>query len=116
MSKHTLSQIENCLDFAHRSQSSLGSYASAVVDEAKYLETKIAPNVKKLLVKAHAKHLMAEAEAESEKRRRAIQERADLLASATVAQGKKKTSTVKLESLYELLYDHNGRSKAENLN
>ena len=72
LSKHTLTQIENCLDFVQRSKSALGSYASEIVGEAKYLETKIAPNVKKLLVKAHAKHLMAEAESEKEERKQAI--------------------------------------------
>ena len=63
-------------------------------------------------VKAHAKHLASEAENEAtEKKQAAIGD------SAANAQVKKKaTSSVQLDSLYDLLYDQNGKSKAQNLN
>ena len=64
LAKHTLQQIENCLDFAFRSESQLGGQAAYVKGRAGYLKDDIAVSVKKLLVKAHAKQLMCEAEEE----------------------------------------------------
>ena len=113
LSKHTLSQVENCVDFVQRSGNTLGSYAAEVKEEAKYLETQIASDCKKLLIKAHASHLMAEVEAEKSERKRAIQERAKALAKV---QGKKNASVSKITSLYDHLYDMNGCSKAQNMN
>ena len=39
------------------------------------MEQKIAADIKKLLVKAHARHLMAEVEEEAGERKKAIEER-----------------------------------------
>ena len=64
LSKHTLSQIENCLDFVSRSESSLGAYKDGIKQEANYLEKTIVENAKKLIVKAHAQYLLAQATAE----------------------------------------------------
>jgi len=73
LAKHTLSQIENCLDFVHRSSSSLGPYKDQVQVKADHLEKKIAHNAKKLAVKAHARYLAAEAESEmAEKKKQAV--------------------------------------------
>ena len=69
LSKHTLSQIENCLDFVSRSESALGAYKDSIKEEASYLEKTIIVNAKKLQVKAHAQHLLAEANSEQEERR-----------------------------------------------
>ena len=113
LSKHTLSQIENCLDFAQRSSSTLGAYQAKVQEQASYLEKKIAVNAKKLQIKAHAKFLAAEAEAETAEKTKAIQE---AMGGATTQAKKKATSSVQFDSLYDLLYDQNGRSKAKNLN
>ena len=63
-----------------RSKQGLGKYAATVTQEAQYLETRIAPSSKKLLVKAHAKYLTAQAEAEQKERKQAIEERAQALA------------------------------------
>ena len=49
LSKHTLSQIENCLDFANRSSSSsLGPYEAHIKMIAARLENEFAVNAKKL--------------------------------------------------------------------
>ena len=102
LSKHTLSQIENCLDFAQRSSSALGTYQAKVQEQATYLESKIAVNAKKLQIKAHAKYLAAEAETEAAERKQAVQE---AMGGAAVQAKKKTTSSVQLDSLYDLLYD-----------
>jgi len=57
------------LDFSYRSESSLGPNAAQVKVKATYLEQKIAVSAKKLLVKAHAKYLMAESENEAAERK-----------------------------------------------
>ena len=64
LSKHTLSQIENCVDFSQRSAQSLGSHAEMVEYRAKYLEKDIATKSKMVLVKTHARFLSAQAEQE----------------------------------------------------
>ena len=76
------------------------------------MEDKIAPSTKKILVKAHAKYLMSVGEAAVASKKEAIQEKD----SAAATQGKKGTSSVQLDSLYDLLYDQNGVSKSANLN
>ena len=58
---------------------------------------------------------MANAEAETEQRNKVIKEAAQANSTSATAQGKKKSS-VQLDSLYDLLYDQNGKSKASNLN
>ena len=116
LSKHTLSQIENCLDFANRSSSSsLGPYEAHVKKQAERLETEFAVNARKLQIKAHAKHLATEVENEAAEKRQAAQEA--MGDPSTTQQAKKKaTSSVQYDSLYDLLYDQNGKSKAQNLN
>ena len=69
------------------------------------------------MVKAHAQLLMAEAEAETAERMEAIRERNEALAKSQQAtQGRRVTTQVKMNSLYDLLYDESGRSKTQNLN
>ena len=49
LSKHTLQQVENCLDFANRSSTtSLGEYEAKIKQYAAHLEKEIAINAKKL--------------------------------------------------------------------
>ena len=60
---------------------------------------------------------MAEAEAETAERMEAIRERNEALAKSQQAtQGRRVTTQVKMNSLYDLLYDESGRSKTQNLN
>ena len=60
---------------------------------------------------------MAEAEAETAERMESIRERNEALAKSQQAtQGRRVTTQVKMNSLYDLLYDESGRSKTQNLN
>ena len=68
LSKHTTQQIENCIDFVQRSESALGVYKDGIIAEATYLNETIQKSTKKVMVKAHAQLLMAEAEAETAER------------------------------------------------
>lgn len=55
---------------------------------------------------------MAEAETETAERMEAIRERNEALAKSQQAtQGRRVTTQVKMNSLYDLLYDESGRSK-----
>ena len=55
---------------------------------------------------------MAEAESETAERMEAIRERNEALAkSQQSTQGRRVTTQVKMNSLYDLLYDESGRSK-----
>lgn len=117
LSKHTVQQIENCIDFVQRSESALGVYKDGIISEATYLNETIQKSTKKVMVKAHAQLLMAEAEAETAERMEAIRERNEALAKSQQAtQGRRVTTQVKMNSLYDLLYDESGRSKTQNLN
>ena len=100
LSKHTLSQVENCLDFANRSSSSLGDYQAKVNQYAEHLEKQIAINAKKLQIKAHAKNLAAEAESELLEKKNAMK-----AAQQQIDTKKKPNCSVQLDSLYDLLYD-----------
>lgn len=71
------------------------------------------PNTKKLLVKAHAKHLMAGAEAEHKERMEMYRAKSE---AEGANGGDSKRAEVRLDNLYDLLYDHCGQSKAGNLN
>ena len=101
LAKHTIQQIESCLDYSYRSESSLGAAAAQVKEKASYLESNINVSAKKLLVKAHAKQLMAEAEEEDAEKKQAVKEAIEGNASQQV----KKTQSVQVHSLYDLLYD-----------
>jgi len=69
LGKHTLTQIENSVDFVARSESTLTNvYKDNIMQEASYLEKTIAESSKKLIVKAHAQYLMAQALEEKDER------------------------------------------------
>ena len=95
-----------------RSESALGVYKDGIITEATYLNETIQKSTKKIMVKAHAQLLMAEAETETAERMEAIRERNEALAKSQQAtQGRRITTQVKMNSLYDLLYDESGRSK-----